>query len=62
MKKSILGIIFLFITQLVFSQSLTVTQLIDLNEMSWDNFDTYVINKEYSFTKTVKTKYVIFIS
>ncbi len=57
MKKSIIGISLLLISQFAFSQSLTLTQLIDLNEMSWDNFDTYVINKEYSFSKTVKTKY-----
>jgi len=57
MKKIIVGITLLLISQFAFSQFLTLAELINLNEMTWDNFDTYVINKEYSFAKTVKTKY-----
>ena len=47
----------LLISQSSFSQSLTLTELIDLNKMSFDNFDTYVINKDYSFASTVQSKY-----
>lgn len=52
--KAILTTIFLFLAFIVSGQSLSLPELIKMNDMAVDDFDTYATNKGFRFLKTNK--------
>jgi len=58
MKKAIIIIATVIISVSSFGQKFTLNELIKMNSMDWDNFDTYVTKKGYYYSGNEKTSYV----
>ena len=58
MRQLLVSVFLVSVCNIGFGQKFTLRELIILNNMDWNEFDSYVVNKGYDYNRTENLEYV----